>query len=107
MFHDFSHWEVSKIYIFALNKIIDVAQYNLFQSILREINELRSGLSSTGFHRVAYAGGREPPEDLEDPDGLCDWLDKRKIIDAEWQTLKLMMESARHLELEKKRQMDD
>jgi len=89
VFHEFSHWE-----------------YNLFQSILREINELRSGLSSTGFHRVAYAGGREPPEDLEDADGLCDWLDRRKIIDTEWQTMQSMMESARHLELEK-RNMDD
>ncbi|KJA27187.1 hypothetical protein HYPSUDRAFT_63453 [Hypholoma sublateritium FD-334 SS-4] len=89
VFHEFSHWE-----------------YNLFQSILREISELRSGLSSTGFLRVAYAGGREPPEDLEDADGLCDWLDRRKIIDTEWQTMKLMMESARHLELEK-RHVDD
>ncbi|KAF8201810.1 hypothetical protein BJ912DRAFT_519142 [Pholiota molesta] len=84
VFHEFSHWE-----------------YNLFQAILQEINQLRTSVSSTGFHRVAYAGGREPPTDLEDADGLCDWLDKRKVIDMEWQRMKSMMESARHLDMDK------
>jgi hypothetical protein len=80
---------------------IDYWQYNLFQAILQEINQLRTSVSSTGFHRVAYAGGREPPTDLEDADGLCDWLDKRKVIDMEWQRMKSMMESARHLDMDK------
>ncbi|KAF9482783.1 hypothetical protein BDN70DRAFT_874567 [Pholiota conissans] len=83
VFHEFSHWE-----------------YDLFQSIVREINQLRMGISSKGFYRIAYAGGK-PPKDLDDADGLCDWLDKRKLIDMEWQRLKFMMESARHLEMEK------
>ncbi|KAF8964710.1 hypothetical protein BDZ97DRAFT_1757813 [Flammula alnicola] len=88
VFHEFSHWE-----------------YNLFQGILREISDLRETISSS-FHRIAYVGGKDPPENLEDADGVCDWLDERKIIDVEWQRMKTLMESARHLEIDKER-VDD
>jgi hypothetical protein len=70
----------------------------LFQSILQEVKELRTSSSKT-FHPIAFFKDKEPPEDPNDADGLCDWLDRRKIIDMEWQRLKNMMESARHLEL--------
>lgn len=57
--------------------------------------------------RIAYAGGKKPPKDLGDADGICDWLDERKIIDMEWQKVTAMMERARHLEMAKKRGDDD
>jgi len=79
----------------------------LFQSILQELKILKTS-SSKPFHPIAFFKGKEPPEDLNDADGLCDWLDERKIIDMEWQRLKNMMESARHLELgDRKGEMDD
>lgn len=82
-------------------------QYGLFQSILQEIEILKTP-SSKPFHPIAFFKGKEPPEDLNDADGLCDWLEERKIIDMEWQRLKNMMESARHLELgDRKGEMDD
>ncbi|KAF8163326.1 hypothetical protein B0H34DRAFT_695018 [Crassisporium funariophilum] len=86
VYHQFSHWE-----------------YSLFQTISREIEELRHTSSKQGFHRIAYVGGKDPPKDLEDADGLCDWLDERRVIEMEWQKLKDMMESARHLEINAKR----
>ncbi|KAF8910956.1 hypothetical protein CPB84DRAFT_1723119 [Gymnopilus junonius] len=82
VYHEFSHWEQS-----------------LFHSILREIDVLHDKGSLKSFHTVAFFGGKKPPEDLRDADGLCDWLDERKVIDIEWQKLKKMMESAQHLEL--------
>jgi len=79
----------------------------LFQSVLQEIKKLETPSSRT-FHPIAFFKGKEPPEDLSDADGLYDWLDERKIIDLEWQRLKNMMESARHLELgNKKGELDD
>jgi len=90
VFHHFCHWE-----------------YDLFQSILQEVKGIRTSPSKT-FHPMAFFKGKEPPEDPNDADGLCDWLDQRRIIDMEWQRLKNMMESARHLELgERKREKDD
>ncbi|KDR81628.1 hypothetical protein GALMADRAFT_239697 [Galerina marginata CBS 339.88] len=86
VFHEFSHWE-----------------HSLFRAILREIDGLRNAKSSKDFHPIAFFGGKSPPEDLQDADGLCDWLDERRIVDIEWQKMKQMMESARHLELGDKR----
>jgi len=85
VFHQFSHWE-----------------HSLFQSIVRELEELDHSSSNGGFHRIAYPGGRDPPKDLQDADGLCDWLDERKVIEMEWHKMKEMMESARHLEMNAK-----
>lgn len=87
---------------------LNLRQQSLFHSILREIDVLRSKKSTNSFHTVAFFGGKKPPEDLGDADGLCDWLDERKIIDIEWQKLKKMMESSQHLELGNKTgEMDD
>lgn len=55
------------------------------------------------FVRVAWVGGTKPPEDLTDADGICDWLDQRKVIEVEWEKLKGYMESARGLELAAKK----
>jgi len=82
VFHQFSHWE-----------------HTLFQSIVREIDELRHSSSKHGFHRIAYPGSTDPPKDLQDADGLCDWLDGLKLIETEWHKMKEMMDSARHLEI--------
>lgn len=59
------------------------------------------------FVRVAFAGGKKPPEDLTDADGICDWLDQRGIISEEWRRVKDMMESARNLEMRAKNDEDD
>ncbi|KAG6850999.1 hypothetical protein H0H93_004486 [Arthromyces matolae] len=90
VYHEFTHWE-----------------YALFKIIRDEVDELHENRQSHGFFRIAYSGGIEPPEDLDDADGICDWLDQRKVIDREWTKIKDMMESARHLELERKRGDDD
>lgn len=44
-------------------------------------------------------GGKQPPDDLGDADGICEWLDERQLIEIEWEKIKTMMESARHLEM--------
>ncbi|KAG6832131.1 hypothetical protein H0H87_002443 [Tephrocybe sp. NHM501043] len=90
VYHEFTHWE-----------------YALFKCIRDEVDELHESDQSNGFFRIAYAGGIPPPDDLEDADGICEWLDQRKVIDMEWMKIKDMMESARHLELERKRGDDD
>jgi len=79
VFHRFSHWE-----------------YTLYTNLSREVEELRS--NGSGFIKVAYAGGIEPPRDGNDADKIMDWLDQRGIISMEWQTLKDMMNRARGLD---------
>ncbi|KAG7452498.1 uncharacterized protein BT62DRAFT_998533 [Guyanagaster necrorhizus] len=81
IYHEISHWE-----------------YKLFKSVENEVDELHVHKQSGRFVRVAYAGGMKPPEDLDDADGICEWLDERKIIDIEWQNIKELMERARQLE---------
>ncbi|KAG6909692.1 hypothetical protein DXG01_015893 [Tephrocybe rancida] len=76
-------------------------------SIREEVDELHENSQSGGFFRIAYAGGLRPPDDLDDADEICEWLDQRKVIDMEWMKIKDMMESARHLELDRKKGDDD
>ncbi|KAF9005684.1 hypothetical protein BDQ17DRAFT_1408378 [Cyathus striatus] len=92
VYHEFSHWE-----------------FHLFQCINQEIEQLRQSPNSKRkvFHKVAYAGGKLPPEDLSDADELCEWLDERKIVDMEWQKMKTMMDRARHLEMATKKGEED
>jgi hypothetical protein len=66
------------------------------------LDELRHSSSKHGFHRIAHPGGKDPPKDLQDADGLCDWFDERKVIEMEWHKMKEMMGSARHLEVNAK-----
>ncbi|KAG6814365.1 hypothetical protein H0H92_010951 [Tricholoma furcatifolium] len=91
VYHEFTHWE----------------QYSLFKVIRDEVDELHENRQSNGFFRIAYAGGKKPPKDLDDADGICDWLDSRKVIDMEWVKIKDMMERANHLELDSKKGDDD
>ncbi|KAJ7582677.1 hypothetical protein C8J56DRAFT_1015417 [Mycena floridula] len=87
VFHSLTHWE-----------------YSLFQAIALEVEELQmAGRHGKKFVRVAYAEGKTPPEDTEDADAICEWLDERRVIDTEWQKLKSLMESARNLEVAAKR----
>ncbi|KZP19459.1 hypothetical protein FIBSPDRAFT_827984 [Athelia psychrophila] len=90
VFHRFTHWE-----------------HALFESLEREVDELRKSDGSRGFVRVAFAKGIKPPEDLTDADGIMDWLDQRGIIDMEWQSVRELMESARNLEMASKRGEND
>ncbi|ESK96993.1 conserved fungal protein [Moniliophthora roreri MCA 2997] len=84
VYHDLTHWE-----------------YNLFQAINDEVSSLQAsaGRKKNKFVRVAFAGGKKPPEDLSDADAICEWLDERKVIDIEWQKLKGFMDSSRKLEV--------
>lgn len=82
-------------------------QYTLFGAIRREIDELhersRAGSSKRNFVRIAFAGATQPPDDLTDADAICEYLDSRKVIDMEWQSIKLMMDSAQNLEMARKK----
>ncbi|KAF7778701.1 hypothetical protein Agabi119p4_3046 [Agaricus bisporus var. burnettii] len=90
-YHAFCHWE-----------------YHLFSAISSELDDARAARKRRGPVRVtAFAGGKVPPKDPLDADGLCEWLDERGIIDQEWQKLKTMMESAHNLEISAKRGEDD
>ncbi|THU89512.1 hypothetical protein K435DRAFT_830337 [Dendrothele bispora CBS 962.96] len=88
VYHDLSHWE-----------------YNLFKTISDEMDELHMAAQDHGggFVRVAYARGMKPPEDLQDADAICEWLDERKVIEIEWQKLKDVMERSRGLEFAAKK----
>ncbi|KAF9792733.1 hypothetical protein BJ322DRAFT_997286 [Thelephora terrestris] len=79
-FHEFTHWE-----------------WKLFDLLSTEVRELRS-TGNKGFVKVAYAKGIRPPEDIDDADGITDWLDQRGIITMAWTEMKQMMERARKLE---------
>ncbi|KAJ4469396.1 hypothetical protein C8J55DRAFT_523838 [Lentinula edodes] len=63
-------------------------EYMLFKTINEEVDDLH---------------GLQPPKDLQDADGICDWLDQRKVVEMEWEKLKGYMERARGLELAAKR----
>ncbi|EAU88626.1 hypothetical protein CC1G_12018 [Coprinopsis cinerea okayama7 len=83
-FHEYCHWE-----------------YATFKAIEREIDDIRSSRenhSGGGFHRVAYMGGKEPPDDLTDADGICEWLDDRNVIEFEWSRIKGLMDRAHKLD---------
>ena len=67
----------------------------------------QQGKRGRDFVRVAFAGGKKPPEDLTDADGICDWLDQRGIISEEWKRVKDMIESARNLEMRSKNDEDN
>ncbi|KAF5377022.1 hypothetical protein D9757_007754 [Collybiopsis confluens] len=89
VYHDLTHWE-----------------HMLFKTIRDEVDDLHISEQEKGagrFVRVAWVGGLKPPKDLHDADGICDWLDQRKIIEQEWEKLKGLMERARTLELDGKK----
>ncbi|KAJ3813187.1 hypothetical protein F5876DRAFT_35639 [Lentinula aff. lateritia] len=89
VYHDLSHWE-----------------YMLFKTINEEVDDLHVAKQEKGashFVRVAWPEGLQPPKDLQDADGICDWLDQRKVVEMEWEKLKGYMERARGLELAAKK----
>ena len=84
-------------------------QYMLFKVINDEVDDLHIAKQEKGagrFVRVAWQGGLKPPKDLQDADGICDWLDQRKIIEMEWEKLKGYMERAQGLKLAAKKGND-
>ncbi len=99
VYHDLSHWEVGLFSLIVPQAALTVVQYHLFKRIESEVDELHAAEKEDGYVRVAWAGGRKPPEDLGDADGICEWLDERQFIEQEWQALRKMMESATQLEV--------
>jgi len=77
----------------------------LFDLLSTEVRELRS-TGNKGFVKVAFVGGVRPPKDLDDGDGITDWLDQRGIIAMAWMEMKQMMERARKLESMGRREED-
>jgi hypothetical protein len=89
--------------------LTDLEQYELFSGIEQELEDVRAQRAKKAnkqFYRVAYAGGKQPPEDLDDADALTDWLDERGVIEREWQRIRLIMDSARKLEMDGKKGED-
>lgn len=82
-------------------------KHSLYIFFQEEVDELQSGRNERGFVRVAFAGGITPPADVSDADGLMDWFDQRGVIDAQWQKVKTLMESARNLDMKAKRGEED
>ncbi|CDO71213.1 hypothetical protein BN946_scf184863.g8 [Trametes cinnabarina] len=80
-YHQFTHWE-----------------YHLFHALKDEVDGVKAVKEGRSFVRVAYAAGKQPPEDLTDADAIMDWLDERQVINLQWHEIKTMMDSARNLE---------
>lgn len=89
VYHELTHWENT-----------------LFKCIREEVDDLHATEQSKGFIRVAYAGRKQPPDDLGDADGIFEWLDDCKIVDMEWRRVKDVLESARHLDAFSKEDVD-
>ncbi|KAI9070387.1 hypothetical protein FKP32DRAFT_1558064 [Trametes sanguinea] len=81
-YHQFTHWE-----------------YHLYHALKDEVDGLKANNEGRSFVRVAYAAGKQPPEDLTDADAIMDWLDERQVINIQWHEIKTMMDSARNLEV--------
>ena len=64
-----------------------------------EIDNLKAIRTGRSFVKVAYAKGKQPPEDLTNADAIMDWLDERQVISLQWHEIKVMMDDARHLEV--------
>ena len=67
-----------------------ILKYELFMVIDKEIEELRSTATKKKgkkFYRVAYGGGRKPPEDLTDADEICDCHVRYSTTDYNSKTL--------------------
>lgn len=82
-------------------------QYRLFDLIRSELDDLHSARSKKGFVRIAFPGGTQPPDDLTDADGVCDWLDERGVIEQEWRKVKTMMEDSQRLEMSAQKGEED
>ena len=83
-----------------------IRQYHLFHALREEVDQLRATKSGRSFVQVAYAKGKQPPEDLTDADGIMEWLDERQVINLQWHEIKTMMDDARHLEVRGSRRDD-
>jgi hypothetical protein len=97
---------ISSVYSRTL-KVAYIKQYHLFHTIRSELDDLHAAKGKRGFVRVAFSGGKRPPCDLTDADGICEWLDERGFIDQELHKIKTMMESAHNLEAYAKKGEED
>ncbi len=94
-------------FIFPGLMLTTSCQYHLFNSIRSELDDLHAAKSRTGFVRIAFAGGKQPPDDLTDADGVCEWLDERGFIDQEWHKIKTMMEDSERLDISTRKGEED
>ncbi|KDQ07905.1 hypothetical protein BOTBODRAFT_38344 [Botryobasidium botryosum FD-172 SS1] len=81
VWHLYTHWE-----------------YNLFHALLEEVESLRNPGSSRGFVRTRWGSRGEIPKNIDNPDEVMDWLDRRGIIQQEWQKIQNIMERAHTLQ---------
>lgn len=98
VYHQLTHWEVRKRSCQA--KIsLTIKQHALFQVIRSEVDNLHANASSEGFVRVGFAGGKKPPKNLQDADGIYEWLVDRGEVNTQWLIVKVMLENAEKLEM--------
>jgi hypothetical protein len=80
---------------------ISSSQHALYTALLQEIDSLST--SNGRLHGFVHVSHVKSPQDLSDADGIMTWLDERRVVEMEWQKVKTMMESARHLEMTAKK----
>ncbi|KZT52461.1 hypothetical protein CALCODRAFT_520703 [Calocera cornea HHB12733] len=82
VYHEFSHWE-----------------HVLYDGLQDQIRLVRPQDDDDNAHRpermFVHA---DAPEDVDDPDAIMDWLDRKAVIAIEWNRFKQMLESAQNLE---------
>ncbi|KZO95754.1 hypothetical protein CALVIDRAFT_577460 [Calocera viscosa TUFC12733] len=89
VYHEFSHWEH--------------VLYDGLQDQIRLVRPDEHDESSNRPKRMFVHA--DAPEDVDDPDAIMDWLDRKAVIAVEWNRFKQMLESAQNLE--KMRAEDD
>jgi hypothetical protein len=77
----------------------------LYHALRMEVERLREAAAQLNVNTrnrkrvfIPASNGPAPPDDLDDADGMMDWLDGRGIISAQWAKIKEMMERAHKLE---------
>ncbi|KAF7363480.1 hypothetical protein MSAN_01003900 [Mycena sanguinolenta] len=79
VFHKICHWE-----------------YELFKSISQEVDQLQEMKQSSGVFddRDVFVPIKKLDVDVEDPDAIYEWLEKRSRIEMEWQKIKTILDQA-------------
>lgn len=104
--HMFTHWEVCPCsrYVLYVHLCGFINQHILYCTLRTEVDGLKEATQLSvlggkgGRVFIPATNGPGPPEDLNDADGMMDWLDGRGIINAQWAKIKTMMARAHKLE---------
>lgn len=96
LFHEFAHWE-----------------YHLFQQVNENIDELITQDRELAQKRANKTKeGKKVKEmkkrmvDLDDPDSVVDWLEKKGVVGAQWGVVQEMIEKAKTVEMRKPGEID-